>query len=536
MSQKAAIVMAAKLTARLAALCALCFVTRCEAFAKPSSTRDCARLVSASGNVTVIGCGDTKDCTAIENVESKLALLNGELQKMVDTFQQLQPQRTKRVKAPRPREIAGHGSLQHVVSTSALSRPLPDATRPSSPKPSKTLVFLEEGSAYAQNVLFYGARSFYVAWAKNHRGRSNFLTSRYFMPTFSEASCFVIESGAEPLRSTLNGRCMYDVDAGAADAIRAVDCPLCTMYRVAYLDRPIKYTESVHVIENASVDSVGTVSAQGWRFVPNQCNADALPVDQPGTLQRRDVVFVASQNFGSAYYHKIVECFTRLAPYVTFLRANEHVAVHVPDKNELTLWLARQLGISESRLVEGDVEARLVLSPAGSGCGGLPMLRAQALNRALRAGATPIADDGERAPSDTIVLIERTVTRRLSSHEGVRRGLQDLSKKMGLRLVVFSDAATVPHDQTRDVFSRAVLIVGSHGAGLANMMFAVPGTAIVEALCHEPHTNICFAVLASQLGMRYHGILSRETACQDMVHVDVDDVLRAARAMLAHQS
>jgi len=153
MSQKAAIVMAAKLTARLAALCALCFVTRCEAFAKPSSTRDCARLVSASGNVTVIGCGDTKDCTAIENVESKLALLNGELQKMVDTFQQLQPQRTKRVKAPRPREIAGHGSLQHVVSTSALSRPLPDATRPSSPKPSKTLVFLEEGSAYAYDTV-----------------------------------------------------------------------------------------------------------------------------------------------------------------------------------------------------------------------------------------------------------------------------------------------------------------------------------------------------------------------------------------------
>ena len=101
---------------------------------------------------------------------------------------------------------------------------------------------------------------------------------------------------------------------------------------------------------------------------------------------------------------------------------------------------------------------------------------------------------------------------------------------------MFSDAATVPHDQTRDVFSRAVLIVGPHGAGLANIMFAIPGTAIVEALCHEPHTNICFAVLASQLGMRYHGILSRETACQDMVHVDVDDVLRAARAMLAHQS
>jgi capsular polysaccharide biosynthesis protein len=52
------------------------------------------------------------------------------------------------------------------------------------------------------------------------------------------------------------------------------------------------------------------------------------------------------------------------------------------------------------------------------------------------------------------------------------------------------------------LFSDAELIVAPHGAGLANLVFCEPGTAVVE-LFGDRYINDCYWGLSCQLGLRY---------------------------------
>ena len=52
-------------------------------------------------------------------------------------------------------------------------------------------------------------------------------------------------------------------------------------------------------------------------------------------------------------------------------------------------------------------------------------------------------------------------------------------------------------------FRAARIVVGGHGAGLSNMLFAAPGAAVLE-LPMDPHVDRCFEHMAHALGHSYH--------------------------------
>jgi capsular polysaccharide biosynthesis protein len=71
---------------------------------------------------------------------------------------------------------------------------------------------------------------------------------------------------------------------------------------------------------------------------------------------------------------------------------------------------------------------------------------------------------------------------------------------MGFEKIVMGGRSVA--DQ-RSLFSSADIIVAPHGAGLTNLLFCRPGTAVVE-IFPPTYINPCYWVLSDHLGLRYH--------------------------------
>jgi capsular polysaccharide biosynthesis protein len=93
--------------------------------------------------------------------------------------------------------------------------------------------------------------------------------------------------------------------------------------------------------------------------------------------------------------------------------------------------------------------------------------------------------------------------------------------------VTLIDAATMsPRDQI-DAFSSACVLVGQHGAGLANMVWMPAGSKVIEILPPvREDAGELFRDLADTLGLSYGRVV------QESLHSEVDpaDVLQALQS------
>jgi capsular polysaccharide biosynthesis protein len=92
-------------------------------------------------------------------------------------------------------------------------------------------------------------------------------------------------------------------------------------------------------------------------------------------------------------------------------------------------------------------------------------------------------------------------------------------------------AETLDEAQKIALFKGAGMVVGQHGAGLANIAFCQPGTVVYE-LVPEHHLNPCFVVMAMQGGLQHWGDVF-PTAVQGGDHtaawrvdIDIEHVMR----------
>ena len=119
-----------------------------------------------------------------------------------------------------------------------------------------------------------------------------------------------------------------------------------------------------------------------------------------------------------------------------------------------------------------------------------------------------------------IVLVNRLAVNRSLPQLGTLK--TRLEKQFGAsRVTVFNGTESLA--EMLEIFSKATLILGAHGSGLANMIFAPDNCVVVEIYpngIHDPH----YLNLAPAVGLEYHRILSngtRETA----LFTDLDEVM-----------
>ncbi len=139
--------------------------------------------------------------------------------------------------------------------------------------------------------------------------------------------------------------------------------------------------------------------------------------------------------------------------------------------------------------------------------------------------------------AETLLYVSRQDSRRhvlLNEPE-----LTDALARLGFETVVLSGMSLA--DQIRR-FSRARVIVGGHGAGLTNIIFAPPQASIVEITNANLRHMGDFRVICKAMGMRYTEIVSNRFAPEQVTafppdfdyYVDIKGVTEAVRSMLGN--
>jgi len=294
-----------------------------------------------------------------------------------------------------------------------------------------------------------------------------------------------------------------------------------TVYPAYFYTRPPPYVFYVHLLQDVVVNTVGDVISGHLKLVPYTCSHDNLPTI-PEEYPERPVyreLFVMTQFWGRSFFHKIVEVMPRVAPYVDFLRDNPGVQIHAPEDRSQVSEMLRMLGVDPVRIVTGITRAKLVYLPQGTPCGFPEARSIQLLSKLLRKHIR----SKHRSRRNRLIYVRRSGLRRFAVEAPIEFVLRAVAERRQLNFTVFDDRPTPPLATAAELFNDAVAVFGPHGAGLSNVVFSEPGTALIEGVCNEPHVNMCYQMTAHMLGLRYHAIPSRG-GCERVVDIIPSDV------------
>ena len=292
------------------------------------------------------------------------------------------------------------------------------------------------------------------------------------------------------------------------------------------------YVFYMHIHRDAVVTQLGDVITARTKLVLYACSHDITPtLPLGGKLSQipcYDEVYVITQYWGNAVFHRMTEIVPRLVLCLQFLNAHPEIRILGPEVGGRLAQLLEIIGLAKSRLITGVARAKIVYQPRATGCGFANVQESQMLSRLYRDYIKRTFPSQAR---NRLVLIRRSGGRRFTEQKQIEEVLERAARDYNLTYTLFIDNPTPSLNDTMMMFHSAVIIVAPHGAGLSNVFFSQPGTYVVEGVCNLPHVNLCYQRLTHILGHHWHGVTSRG-GCESVVDVSAASVEDAVRSYL----
>ncbi|HUR23449.1 MAG TPA: glycosyltransferase family 61 protein [Acidimicrobiales bacterium] len=198
----------------------------------------------------------------------------------------------------------------------------------------------------------------------------------------------------------------------------------------------------------------------------------------------------------SIYYHFLLDVLPRLDTLDRCQELSRPDAYYVPAQLPFQRQLLAELGVGTAAIFDSSlhphVRASTLVVP------GLPDVNMETPSWVigfLRERLLPRMPQGPR--------------RRLYVTRGTRRNTRRVINEdqvldmLAIRGFERIDAGSLPIRAQIEAFAQAEIIVAPHGSALANLVFASPGTLIVELFAPD-YVNVCYWVLAQHVsGLRY---------------------------------
>ena len=285
------------------------------------------------------------------------------------------------------------------------------------------------------------------------------------------------------------------------------------------------------LVKNAYVNKIGSVANKDVIIQPLNCYERVINAtfDVSNAVPAVDEVFVTSQTWGDGHFYMNAKNLPRLALYIEFLQKFPSIYVHMASGPKKSLrWLQhaeeslRALGINPKRIIRGNVRARIVYLPRSSVCEHMLLLpEIQVLASRYHHFIQKNLFETEHSSLLLIVRDSPSGNRNIprDTYNKLIQQLQHLINKSSLVLELFDDRDNPKYYDTIRMFYRAKIIIGMHGAGLANMIYSRPGTQVIEMMC-QPPINVNFAITAGILGHRYHAFPAN--GCPRNVTIDIN--------------
>lgn len=241
-------------------------------------------------------------------------------------------------------------------------------------------------------------------------------------------------------------------------------------------------------------------------------------------------IVVITQPQWGAYYHFLVDSLPRIVwvrEQRPDLLQDSTTFFHVGSTTENAQSWARMVGITtelepdskmgtlggKNRLLEGWWTAKTVVWPPTNGCvnkavhekpHAVSEMRSLVVH-SMQQLMGPSAPSLAQSTAPMMLLIRRDPhmgrARVILNHDELLEGLSAFSKSKGWTVEVYSDYPSVGSAETCEMFHRADLVVGPHGAGFSNLMCSRAGVPIVE-LQQKKHARD-FELLSGTLDMPY---------------------------------
>ena len=302
----------------------------------------------------------------------------------------------------------------------------------------------------------------------------------------------------------------------------------------------VEKTIWLNIAKNVIIDEFGKIIIRNYVISP-RVEADGRDIVgklatyyvKQATFPMYAEVFVMSQ-FNFLYAHKMLEDLPRLAFHIMFLKKHPDIVLHWRDDTDADAiktveGIIHQIFQIPNRIVYGNIRADIVYVPQGSATfreNGVSLLYiAEQYQQYIHTMFTT-------PPSDTILLLERTHHRQLTSLRDIAQAIRNLTTH---EVVILSDKDKPSLNTTMKTFYNAAVIIAPHGSGLANLVFARPGTHVLEVLC-PPYIagqhNPMFLKLAYLLSMKYQGLHGLNGCPDKPLSVDVAYVMHTIKAIL----
>eukprot|EP00756_Hemistasia_phaeocysticola_P023402 Hpha_TRINITY_DN15889_c3_g3::TRINITY_DN15889_c3_g3_i1::g.191419::m.191419 len=240
------------------------------------------------------------------------------------------------------------------------------------------------------------------------------------------------------------------------------------------------------------------------------------------------------------YFHFTVEHLPRIALLAATLEADPGLSVilNTPPGGFAEQYLVDGLGLSKERIVRGAVVfARWLYYPQPSMCGTIYTNSLMLLRNIVRT-KMQLPEGRDKGERMLVILAERKTevvqgrrsdSRMPSNWKDVRKALFALNdsveyvRPLGLKVA----------DQIR-LFNAADLVIGPHGANLANVMWMRQGSVAVEIASYH-YGNMCYYYIAQRTGVQYRFLLheGKKNTKEKRYNISVDEVVHHVRDVLS---
>lgn len=263
-------------------------------------------------------------------------------------------------------------------------------------------------------------------------------------------------------------------------------------------------TKSLEIFENAYVTSNGCVfdSVTGKNCYINGVGTGVNNGDASG-YPKYDKVVTFSGQWATSIFHFPMETIVAIRAVCEDTDLSDY-HLHV---DSLTPYMKQWMEVVKfpiplERVVIGPISANILLVPEPGKCGNPNKEQVDWLrDRILES-----LDNDSTPPRDHVVLIKRNGVREVKNFLELENSVRNFCEKSCLTLFVHDDSCMISVSEQLRYFKRAAVVVGPHGAGNTNIIACSPGTIFVEFLESNRNVNICYARLASILGLKYTGI------------------------------
>lgn len=244
-------------------------------------------------------------------------------------------------------------------------------------------------------------------------------------------------------------------------------------------------------------------------------------------ISKYKLVFSITQFLGSAIYHSVINCLTKIIPLLNSINILSYSKIHI-HFNHAIIYYFHLLGISKSRLVKGNIYGENVVLMKRVECTSSIYTSSVIELRSLLLNKTRLYSNLYH--NNYILFIKRIYTRKIKNFE-------DVIFSICKAFTNFSCAIYKPDTNFRTMvkmFMYADIIFGPHGAGFTNIILSKKDVAIAELLKYI-HPVLCYAKLSSILGYKYYGIYTPFNAISEEFNINSTFLIKIFRKLLHAQ-